>query len=65
MPLCTLIILLQKNSRLIEEIVPRYFQVESYVKRGLRIGIKAGIHIRTEAIPYCFMKGYEKTYSGK
>ena len=40
-------------------IVPRKKLVEPYVKRGLDIGIKAGIQVMTEAIPYCFMKGYE------
>jgi MoaA/NifB/PqqE/SkfB family radical SAM enzyme len=52
--------LIQKNPVLIEKIVPRYFQVEKYVKEGLRIGINAKINMNTEAIPYCFMKGYEK-----
>jgi cyclic pyranopterin phosphate synthase len=52
--------LIQKNSTLIEKIVPRYSQVEKYVKKGLQIGINAKVNINTEAIPYCFMKGYEK-----
>jgi len=41
-------------------IVPRKALVEPYVKQGLAIGIKAGISVMTEAIPYCFMKGFER-----
>lgn len=40
-------------------IVPRKSLVEPYVKPALQIGIRAGIRVMTEAIPYCFMKGYE------
>lgn len=53
------------NPKLIEEIVPRYFEVEPYVKKGLEIGIKAKIRVATEAIPYCFMKGYEQYIAEK
>jgi len=53
------------DPKLIEEIVPRYLGVEPYVKKGLRIGIKAGIRVMTEAIPYCFMKGFEKFIAEK
>jgi cyclic pyranopterin phosphate synthase len=52
--------LIQKNPILIKKIVPRYSQVEKYVKEGLQIGINAKINMNTEAIPYCFMEGYEK-----
>jgi len=40
-------------------IVPQKSQVMPYVKKGLDIGIKAGKKVMTEAIPYCFMQGYE------
>lgn len=40
-------------------IVPRKTLVEPYVKRGLDVGIRAGVSVMTEAIPYCFMSGYE------
>jgi hypothetical protein len=33
--------------------------IEPFVKRGLDVGIKAGKTVMTEAIPYCFMLGYE------
>lgn len=40
-------------------IVPRMSAVEPYIKKGLDIGIKSGARVMTEAIPYCFMRGYE------
>lgn len=40
-------------------VVPRKSEIMPYVKEGLDIGIKAGKRVMTEAIPYCFMKGYE------
>ena len=40
-------------------VVPRKTLVEPYVKKALDIGISAGVAISTEAIPYCFMVGYE------
>ena len=33
--------------------------VEPFAKKGLDIGKKKGIACMTEAIPYCFMSGYE------
>lgn len=33
--------------------------IEPWVKKGLDVGIKAGRRVMTEAIPYCFMSGYE------
>lgn len=51
---------IQNNQELIKKIVPRYCQIDDYLKEGLRITTKAGIETKTEAIPYCFMKGYEK-----
>jgi MoaA/NifB/PqqE/SkfB family radical SAM enzyme len=41
------------------EVVPRMSLIEPYVKRGLQIGLKAGRMVMTEAIPYCFLKGFE------
>lgn len=40
-------------------IVPRMVLIEPYVHKGLDVGIKASRRVMTEAIPYCFMKGYE------
>jgi hypothetical protein len=34
--------------------------LQPWVGRGLEIGIKAGVFATTEAIPFCFMQGYEK-----
>lgn len=57
--------IIQKDPRLIKEIIPRYFQIEGYVKKGLQIGIDCGIKTTTEAVPYCFMRGYENQISEK
>ena len=57
--------IIQKNPRLIKEIVPRYFQTESCVKKGLQIGIDSNVRATTEAVPYCFMRGYENHISEK
>jgi len=46
-------------------IVPRKKLIEPYVKKGLDVGIKAGVRVMTEAIPYCFMKGYEEYIAEK
>jgi MoaA/NifB/PqqE/SkfB family radical SAM enzyme len=43
-----------------DSVVPRKTLVEPYVKAALDVGIKNGISVMTEAIPYCFMRGYEK-----
>ena len=42
-----------------DAVVPRMQMIEGFVKSGLDVGIKAGLTVMTEAIPYCFMKGYE------
>ena len=39
--------------------VPRFTLVRPYLHKALRIGIKAGVIVMTEAVPYCFMKGFE------
>lgn len=54
------------NKKLIDEIVPRKSKVMPYVKKGLQIGIDAGLlRVMTEAIPYCFMKDYENYIAEK
>ena len=40
-------------------VVPRMALIEPFVKKGLEVGLRAGRAVMTEAIPYCFMKGYE------
>ncbi|MEW5895026.1 MAG: radical SAM protein [Candidatus Omnitrophota bacterium] len=42
-----------------DDVVPRKLLVVPHVKQALDAGIKAGINVMTEAIPYCFMTGYE------
>jgi len=46
-------------------LVPRMLMLEPFVKRGLELGIDSGVNVMTEAIPYCFMKGYEKYVAEK
>jgi MoaA/NifB/PqqE/SkfB family radical SAM enzyme len=43
-----------------ERMVPRYELVEPYVKRALAVGIRQRLPVMTEAIPYCFMRGYTR-----
>lgn len=40
-------------------VVPRFALIEPHVHRGLDVGLSAGRRVMTEAIPYCFMRGYE------
>lgn len=40
-------------------LIPRKSEVIEYVKKGLEVGIKAKKKVMAEAIPYCFMAGYE------
>ena len=42
-----------------DAMVPRKSRVEPYVKQALEIGLDNGARAMTEAIPYCFMQGYE------
>jgi len=41
-------------------LVPRKSEIMPYVHEGLRVGRDAGVRCMTEAIPYCFMQGYEE-----
>lgn len=52
--------IIASDLKLMNEIVPKKSEVMPYVKKGLQIGIDAGIKVMTEAIPYCFMAGYEE-----
>lgn len=45
---------------LYNSVVPRMTLIEPYVKRGLSVGLSQGTVALTEAIPFCFMKGFEK-----
>lgn len=46
-------------------IVSRKKKVMPYVKKGLEIGIKKGRLVRVEAIPYCFLSGFEECVSDR
>ncbi|MFH0891600.1 MAG: radical SAM protein [Candidatus Falkowbacteria bacterium] len=41
-------------------LTPKKTDIMPFVRKGLDIGIKAGKKVTTEAIPFCFMAGYEK-----
>jgi len=46
-----------------DTVVPRMTLAMPYIKKGLQIGIDAGISVMAEATPYCMMKGYENYVS--
>jgi len=52
--------IIANDPKTIKEIVPKKSEVMPYVKKGLQIGLNGGLKVMTEAIPYCFMQGYEK-----
>lgn len=41
-------------------VVPRFSLLEPYLHRALDVGIQAGVRVMTEAVPYCFMEGYQE-----
>lgn len=48
------------NARLnFHDCVPKYTDIESYVKETIEKSLKLGMHIDFEAIPLCFLSGYE------
>jgi MoaA/NifB/PqqE/SkfB family radical SAM enzyme len=55
--------IIANSPQLIKKIVPRYEDSIPYIKKSIDIGVKAGIKVMAEAIPYCFMKDYEKYIS--
>ena len=42
-----------------DTVVPRFSEAMPYIHAALDILLGAGITARTEAVPYCFMQGYE------
>lgn len=40
-------------------VIPRKSLVQPYVKKAIDVGLKGRARMTTEAIPYCFMRGYE------
>lgn len=46
-------------------VVPRKTLVAPYAHRGLEAGLSKGVNVMTEAIPYCFMRGYERYVAEK
>lgn len=48
-----------------DPIVPCFSLAAPYILKGLQIGINAGKRAMAEAMPYCFMQGYENCISEK
>ncbi len=46
-----------------DEIVPKMSLAAPFIKKGLQIGIDAGLKVMAEAMPYCLMKDYEEYVS--
>lgn len=46
-----------------QKIVPRKSDVISYVRKGIKVGKKKRKMVQVEAIPYCFLAGYEDCVS--
>ncbi len=47
-------------SRYFFDVVPKYSEVKDYIISALEHSIKKNILFETEAIPYCFLEGYEE-----
>ncbi len=45
------------------KIVPRYSEIKDFVIKALKIGEENGVKVTYEAIPFCFLKGYENSAS--
>ncbi len=45
------------------EVMPRVSEASAYIRKGLQVGIDAGLRVMAEAIPYCQMGGYEQYVS--
>ena len=43
-----------------DEVVPKYTEIVTYVHEALEYCIQKGILFQTEAIPYCFLDGFEE-----
>jgi len=47
----------------IDLLLPTKTEIMPYLHKGLDIGLKAGLTMRAEAYPFCFLHGYEKCSS--
>ncbi len=43
-----------------ESMVPRISLAAPYIKEGIDIAVKGNVGVMVEAVPYCFMEGYEE-----
>lgn len=46
-------------------VVPRMTDAAPFIKKGLDVGLRAGIRVMAEAIPFCILPGYEEYCSEK
>ncbi|MBN2094936.1 MAG: radical SAM protein [Candidatus Aenigmarchaeota archaeon] len=45
------------------EIIPRYSEISEYLLAAARVGISRGIAVTYEAVPFCFLAGFETCVS--
>ena len=43
-----------------EEVVPRLKDIAPYIQKALEIGLRNGIKVTAESMPFCYLKNYEK-----
>lgn len=43
-----------------DEMMPKVSLAAPYIKKGLQVGLDAGLKVMAEAVPFCHMQGYEK-----
>ena len=46
--------------QLFEKVVPRFSEAVPFIHQALDVARGTGIRTYTEAVPYCFMRGYEE-----
>ncbi len=46
-----------------KDIVPHYIEIKDFVRTAAKFGNENGIKVTYEAIPFCFLQGYENTVS--
>jgi len=43
-----------------DNIVPKLSEIKPFIHEAINIGLKSKIKVTAEAVPFCYMKGYEK-----
>jgi len=47
----------------VDSVVPRKSAIAKFIKKGLDVGLRYNRVARVEAVPFCFLKGYERCVS--